>query len=102
MYLVYPTIFYRTIFLIDLFSLYVLFSLSDHVTVPQRVSFKYGLLHVHRRAYACIVNEKKKANSLENITWSELGKQNILAKRFFSAGYYSSQEGAGGRGFSDG
>ena len=61
MHLVYPTIFYRTIFPIDLFSLYVSFSLSDHVMVPQRtVSFKCRLMHVHPRAYVCIINEKTK------------------------------------------
>ena len=61
MHLVYPTIFYRTIFPIDLFSLYALFFLSDHVMVPQgSVSLKCRLMHVHSRAHACIINEKTK------------------------------------------
>ena len=35
--------------------------LSDHVTVPQRtVSFNYRHMHVHPRAYECIINEKTK------------------------------------------
>ena len=74
MHLDYPTIFYRTIFPTDLFSLYVLFSLADHVMmVPQRtVSFKCRLMHVYPRVYACIINEKTKGNCLENITWPEL------------------------------
>ena len=55
MHLLYPTIFYRTIFPIDLFSLYVLFPLSDHVTVPQRTVFffKCRLMNVHSHAYTC-------------------------------------------------
>ena len=61
MHLVYPKIFYRAIFPIDLFNLYVLFSLSNHVMGPHRtVSFKCRLMHVHSRAYACIINEKTK------------------------------------------
>ena len=53
--------------------------------VPLRtVSFKCRLMHVHPRAYVCIIIEKtKKANSLEDITWSELGKQNIQAKKVY-------------------
>ena len=35
------------------------------------------------RAYVCIIYEETKANSLENITWSELGKQNIQAKKVY-------------------
>ena len=57
------TIFSRTIFPIEknLFSLYVLFSLSDHVMGSQRtVSFKCRIMHMHPRAYACIVNETTK------------------------------------------
>ena len=33
------------------------------------------------RAYVCIVYTK--TNFLENITWSELGKQNIQAKKVY-------------------
>ena len=59
------TIFTETImhldYPIDLFSLYFFFSLPDHVMVPQRtVSFKCRLMHMHPRAYACIINEKTK------------------------------------------
>ena len=44
--------------------------------------FQMSFVHVHLRAYVCIINEK--ANSLENIPWSDLGKQNILeAKAFY-------------------
>ena len=50
--------------------------------VPQRtVFFKFRVLHVHPRAYVCIINEK--ANSLENITWSVLGKQKIQGKKVY-------------------
>ena len=70
-----PTTFHRAIFPIALFSLYVLFSLSDHVMGPQRTfSFKCRLMHMHPRAYVCIIHEKTTGNCLENITWSELGK----------------------------
>ena len=34
-------------------------------------------MHVHPREYVCIINEKTK------ITWSELGKQNIQAKKVY-------------------
>ena len=74
MHLVYPTIFYRTTFPIDLFSLYVLFSLSDHVMVYPRELFLSNVvlctcIHVHMHAY---IMKRQKANSLDNITWSEL------------------------------
>ena len=56
--------------------------------IPQRtVSFKRGLMHVHPHACVCIINERQKVNSLENITWSELGKQNIQAKKVYSFNY---------------
>ena len=35
----------------------------------------------HTREHVCIICEGQKANSLENITWSELGKLNIQAKK---------------------
>ena len=45
---------------------------------PQRIfSFKCCFMHVNPRAYV----------SLENITWSELGKQSIQAKKVYSASY---------------
>ena len=84
MHLDYPTIFYRTIFPTDLFGLYVLFSLADHVMVPQRtVSFKCRLMHMHPRAYVCIINEKTKDKfPRENhVAW--IGKQNIPAKNVY-------------------
>ena len=34
-------------------------------------------------AYACMTNEKTKANSLENITWSELGKKKLEATKVY-------------------
>ena len=34
-------------------------------------------------AYAGMTNEKTKANCLENITWSELGKQNLQATKVY-------------------
>ena len=94
MHLDYPTIFYRTIFPNDLFSLYFLFSLSDHVMVPQRtVSSRCRLLHVHSSACACIINEKDK----KKIPWRTsrgLNRENktYQLKRFISLGYYRSQE----------
>ena len=33
------------------------------------------------RAYVCIIYEKREGNSLENIAWSELGKQTYKLKR---------------------
>ena len=61
--------------------------------VPQRtVSFKCRLKHVHPRAYACIINEKTKENSLDNITWPELENKRYHLKRFISPAYYRSQE----------
>ena len=53
---------------------------------PQKnvFSFKFRLIQVHPRAYVCILN--KRANSLVNITWSELGKQNIQAKKVYFRG----------------
>ena len=38
-------------------------------------------MNVHPRACVCIINKRQKANSLGNITWSELGKQNIQGKK---------------------
>ena len=39
------------------------------------VSFKYGLMHVQMYAW---LMKKKKENSHEDITWSEMGKQKAL------------------------
>ena len=38
-------------------------------------------MYVHPHACVCIVSKRQKANSLGNITWSELGKQNIQGKK---------------------
>ena len=40
-------------------------------------------MHVRESAYVCMINDKAKANSLENITCSELGKQNIQGKKVY-------------------
>ena len=37
----------------------------------------------HTRTYARIIYERKKADSQENITWSELRKQNLQAKKIY-------------------
>ena len=37
----------------------------------------------HTREHVCIIYERQKANSLENITWFELGKLNIQAERVY-------------------
>ena len=54
------------------------FPISDNIMMPQRTfSFKCCFMHVNPRAYVC----------LENITWSELGKQSMQAKKVYSASY---------------
>ena len=62
----------------DLFSLYVLFS---HFTLrdvtPGNTFFQ---MSSSARAYVCIIYVKQKENSPRNITWSEMGKQNVQAK----------------------
>ena len=48
------------------------FVFVDYVMNPQRtVSFKCLAIHVHMRAQRM---KRQKANSLGNMTWSELGK----------------------------
>ena len=37
----------------------------------------------YARAYVWITYEKQKENSLENITWPEMGKQNVQAKEVY-------------------
>ena len=65
------------------------FPISDHVMVPHRtVFFKCRLMHVYPRAYVYIINEK--ANSLENIRWSKLGKQNIQGRKVCCLVHYQS------------
>ena len=77
-----PTIFYRTTFPIDLFSFYVLFSLSDHVmSTPENCSFKCRLMHMHPRAYVCIINEKTKGKRQIPPRTSRGLKPNVNLKR---------------------
>ena len=40
-------------------------------------------IHVHSRVYPQFM-KREKENSLENITWSELRKQNTQAKKVYS------------------
>ena len=47
------------------------------------VSFKFCPMHVHPRGHASMTNDRQNTNSLENITWSELGKQNIQAGKVY-------------------
>ena len=65
---------------IDLFiiSLYVLFS---HFR-PRDVTLENSFFQTssYARAYVRITYKKQKENSLENVTWSERGKQNVQAK----------------------
>ena len=63
----------RTLCQIVLFSLFDLFVLSDHVIVPRRIfsNFVPSMRIFEHNLW------KDKVNSLEKITWSELGKQNI-------------------------
>ena len=50
---------------------------------------------MHPRAYVCIINEKKKGRfPVKQITWSEMGKQNIQNKKLYCA----PQNGGGGEG----
>ena len=42
-----------------------------------------------------LLMKRQKANSLENITWSDLGKQNIQAKGLFPRGRDSAYERCG-------
>ena len=66
----------------DLFSLNVLFPISDNLMVPQRtVSFKCHLIHAYPRASVCIIYERQKVNSPENIEWYELGNKTYKIKR---------------------
>ena len=58
---------------IDLFSLYVLFSHFRPRDVPKGIF----LLFFHK---LCIRRHLKETVPLGNITWSEMGKQNVQAK----------------------
>ena len=58
----------------ELFNLYVLFC-----HFRSRDSTTENYFHAHINAY---LMKRQKTNSLESITWSELGKQSIKAKKF--------------------
>ena len=62
---------------IDLFSLYILFSHFRPRDATRGNSFFYA------RANLRITNEKKKENSHEGITWSEMAKQNVQAEKVY-------------------
>ena len=71
----------------DLFSLYVLFShFRQHDGTPENCFFQ---MSSYARASTCIIMctqllmKREKANSLENIRWSESGKQNTQAKKVY-------------------
>ena len=68
--------------LIDLFSLYILFSHFRPRDATRGNSFFQ--LSSYARANLRITNEKKqKENSHEGITWSEMGKQNVQAEEVY-------------------
>ena len=51
---------------------------------PKKNPGSAPVMHVRPRAYVCILLMKRQtANSLENITRSKLGKQNIQAKKVY-------------------
>ena len=63
--------------IIDLVRLYLLFSLfRPHHGTPENCFFRMLL---HAAANLCINYDR----TLENIMWSELGKQNVQARKVF-------------------
>ena len=71
---------------IDLFSLYVLFSQfrpHDAVQGICLLSFRSLIMHTHARGCTCIRRNLKKTVLWGTITWSEMGKQNIHAKKVY-------------------
>ena len=78
---------YKTI---NLFSLYVLFSHFRPRDATRGNSFSQ--MSSYARANVRIINEKKKQkdNSLEGITWSEMGKQNVQTKKVYCKYQYVS------------
>ena len=77
-----PTCFF-CIVVKDLLSLYVLFSHFMYVLVPQRtVSFKCHLMHVHPRAYVCIINKNANFLGEHHVVWIVKTKPTSLLKRF--------------------
>ena len=72
--------------IINIFSLYVLFSHSrPRDGTPDNCSFKCRLCR-RPRAYSrnVISIYFEKVNFIENITWSKLGKRNLQIKKVFS------------------
>ena len=69
--------------LIDLFSLYILFSHFRPRDAPRGNSFFQ--MSSYARANLRITNEKTKGKfpSHEGITWSEMGKQNVQAEKVY-------------------
>ena len=62
------------------------FRISDHVIdTPEDCFFQMSSYARTSGAWVCVITEKKRANSLESITWSELGRQNIQAKNRWGA-----------------
>ena len=67
-----------------LFSLFVLFShFRQHNSAPENFFFQMSS-YARESTCTCMHNYW---NFLENITWSELGKQSIQAKKVYSASY---------------
>ena len=64
--------------------LYICFPILKHVMLPQRIFFINVFLniHVHVQVDAHFV-KRQKTNFIENITWSELGKQNMQAEKVY-------------------
>ena len=69
--------------MMDLFSLYVLFS---HFT-PRDATLGDSLMHV--KNVRITYEKKQKENSHGNITWSEIGKQNVQAENCKKVHYNS-------------
>ena len=68
---------------IDLFILYILFSHFRPCDATRGNSFFQMSSYAHANVH--ITNEKnKRQNSHEGITWSEMGKQNVQAKKVYS------------------
>ena len=71
---------------IDLFSLYVLFSHFRPRDATRGNSFFQMSSHTRAKFNVHItIKKKQKENSHECITWSEMGKQNVQAKKVCSS-----------------
>ena len=71
---------------IDLFSLHVLFSISDHVMFSMEF---FCFLTIYSYISTCIRRHLKEGVLLSNITWSEMAKQNVQAKEVIFLDSYS-------------